>query len=92
MTSGPDSSARAASSLTVGTSVVEFTYVDVHPTRQVVRAVVPHGTDHGRYTVGHLPSEGWFCTCRKGKACPRITEVRRLVPGIDRQHDAAGGA
>lgn len=38
------------------------------------------GTTH---RLGHLPSQGWFCTCRKGKRCPQIEHVQRLVPPME---------
>ena len=39
------------------------------------------GTIH---RLGHLPSEGWFCTCPKGKRCPQIAHVQELVPPMER--------
>lgn len=48
---------------------------------QVADALVtaPDGTQH---RVGHLPTEGWFCVCARGKTCPAITQIRNLIPAI----------
>ena len=50
----------------------------VNITNGVVCPATPaNGTIH---KVGHLPSEGWFCTCRAGKWCPQVKHVKALVP------------
>lgn len=38
------------------------------------------GTTH---RLGHLPTDGWFCTCPKGKRCPQIEHVKPLVPPME---------
>lgn len=60
---------------------VRFRYVDVNPTRQTVLAVHTHpdGTD---YVVQHLPNDGWWCRCPRGRRCPAIPEVQAHIPGI----------
>jgi hypothetical protein len=57
-------------------------------THQVADAIVtaPDGTLH---RVGHLPQEGWFCTCIRGRRCPAITQIRDLVPAIGPPPDPA---
>lgn len=75
------SDAETTTDARVRQPAVEFRYVDTHPTRQVVRAIAVHA-DGTRHTVGHLPGEGWFCACPRGKRCARIADVRELVPGI----------
>lgn len=80
---------RSDEGTTTGTSVspavdlpsYAFRHVDTRPTRQVVQAVAVHA-DGTRHEVGHLPSEGWWCSCPRGKRCSRIAGVRQLVPGI----------
>lgn len=39
------------------------------------------GTIH---RLGHLPSEGWFCTCSRGRRCPQIKHVQQLVPRMEK--------
>lgn len=63
------------------TAPIRIDYVDTHAYRQVVSAVVTHHNGQ-RYRLGHLPSEGWFCTCSRPKACPHIQTLRDLIPGI----------
>lgn len=48
---------------------------------QVVDATITHpdGTPH---RVGHLPIEGWYCCCPRGKRCPAIQTIRDLIPAI----------
>lgn len=54
----------------------------VDPARRVVSAfVTPEGGK--RHRLGYLPSEGWFCTCPKGKSCRQIDHVRKLVPQME---------
>lgn len=55
---------------------------------QVVDSVVtaPDGTLH---RVGHLPTEGWFCTCPRGKQCAGIKQIRDLIPAIGPPHQEA---
>jgi hypothetical protein len=62
-------------------AVIQIDYVDTHPHRQVVSAVVEH-SDGKRYRLGHLPGEQWFCTCSQGRACRQIAAVQILVPRI----------
>lgn len=56
----------------------------VNQLRRVVAANVttPTGTHH---RLGHLPSEGWFCCCDRGKRCPQITHIKGLVPSMERR-------
>lgn len=61
--------------------MIEIDHVDTHAHRQVVSAVAEH-SDGKRYRIGHLPGEGWFCVCPRGKACKQITAVQLLVPRI----------
>lgn len=60
---------------------LEFRHVDTHPNRQVVSAVAGHA-DGKWWAVGHLPGEGWFCLCPRGKRCDRLAAVAELVPTI----------
>lgn len=41
-------------------------------------------TQGTRHRLGHLPAEGWFCTCPKGKRCPQIEHVKQLVPEMEK--------
>lgn len=61
--------------------MINLDYVDTHAGRQVVSAAVEH-PDGNRYRVGHLPGEGWFCVCPRGKGCKQIAAVQALVPRI----------
>lgn len=63
------------------TTGIRLDYVDTAPTRQVVSAVATHhnGT---KYRLGHLPHEGWFCTCSRAKRCPHLQTLADLIPGI----------
>lgn len=62
-------------------SDLHIDYVDTHGNRRVVSAIATHrnGT---RYRIGHLPGEGWFCTCTQGKRCSHIKTLQDLIPGI----------
>lgn len=42
-------------------------------------------TSQAKHRLGHLPGEGWFCTCSKGKRCKHIDEVKALVPDMEQQ-------
>lgn len=48
---------------------------------QVADALVT-APDGSKHRVGHLPTESWFCTCPRGKACPAVQQVRDLIPAI----------
>lgn len=63
------------------TAAIRIDYVDTHQYRQVVSASVTHqgGT---RFRAGHLPGEGWFCTCSRAKRCPHLRTLQDLIPGI----------
>lgn len=61
--------------------MIELVYVDTHAHRQVVSAVIEHGNGM-RFAAGHLPGQGWFCTCPRGKSCAQISAVQALVPRI----------
>jgi hypothetical protein len=60
---------------------IEIRYVDTRAGRNIVDIAIEH-PDGQRYVVGHLPIEGWFCHCTRGKKCPRIAAVQALVPRI----------
>lgn len=70
------------------TAVIRIDYVDTHAHRQVVSAAITHqgGT---KYRTGHLPGEGWFCTCSRAKRCPHIQTLKDLIPGIAPPADPA---
>lgn len=57
----------------------KVTLSHVYIVRGVVSAWVETstGTVH---KVGHLPWQGWFCTCKRGKRCSQIGAVKALVP------------
>lgn len=41
-------------------------------------------TGHGHtHRLGHLPKDGWFCTCPRGKRCTQIAHVKPLVPDME---------
>lgn len=50
--------------------------------RRLVAATVT--TTKTRHRIGHMPAEGgWFCCCTRGKRCPRIADVKTLVPPME---------
>lgn len=54
----------------------------VNQLRRIVAANVT--TDAGvHHRLGHLPTEGWFCCCNRGKRCPQIRHVKALVPPME---------
>lgn len=55
----------------------------VHKAKRIVDIVVH--TPRGQHRVGHLPHEGWFCVCSRGKRCPHIDTVKKLVPDMEDQ-------
>lgn len=52
----------------------------VYIPRGVVSAWVAVDGARRSHHVGHLPWQGWFCTCSKGKRCAQIQHVKALVP------------
>lgn len=60
---------------------IRIDYVDTHEFRKVVSAAITH---HGgtRFRAGHLPGEGWFCSCSRAKRCPHLRTLQDLIPGI----------
>lgn len=52
----------------------------VDRTRRVVDIRIQHGSEH---RIGHLPSEGWWCSCSRAKRCPHIDSVKALVPPME---------
>ncbi len=69
--------------------MIELVYVDTHTHRQVVSAIVEHASGK-KFAVGHLPGQGWFCTCPRGKSCALVASIQQLVPRIPSA--SAGGA
>jgi hypothetical protein len=68
---------------------VKITIRHVVAQHRVVDAVViveERLDDHRIHHVGHLPTEGWFCSCGY-KRCAAIERVRELVVIMD---DPAG--
>jgi hypothetical protein len=49
--------------------------------QRIVDVVVDTGRSQHR--IGHLPSDGWFCICAKGKRCKHIDTVKQLVPEME---------
>lgn len=60
---------------------LSLVHVDTRPHKQLVDAVVT--TTAGRHRIGHLPTEGWFCSCSRPRACPHIATVQQLVPTLN---------
>jgi hypothetical protein len=59
--------------------VSDVTISHVYITRGVVAAWVT--TDKPAvHRIGHLPWQGWFCCCPRGKRCSQIAKVKELVP------------
>lgn len=51
----------------------------VYVSRGVVAAYVT--TPKPRvHRIGHLPWQGWFCACPRGKRCDQIGAVKAVVP------------
>jgi hypothetical protein len=57
---------------------IEITISHVYLSRGVVAAWVV--VDRTVHRVGHLPWQGWFCCCPRGKRCGQIAKVKELVP------------
>jgi hypothetical protein len=58
---------------------VQITFSHVYISRGVVAAWVQ--TQQNKiHRVGHLPWEGWVCTCPRGRRCPQIDAVKAQVP------------
>jgi len=62
-----------------GTAVV-ITWVD--RLSQGAAGIVT-ATDGTQHQCGHLRTEGWFCTCPRGKRCRHINTVKSLVPPME---------
>lgn len=37
-----------------------------------------------RHRIGHLPGDGWFCICARGKSCKHIEFVKNLTPDMEK--------
>jgi hypothetical protein len=54
----------------------------VNQLRRIVAAHVT--TSNGiHHRLGHLPSEGWFCCCARGRRCSQIAQIKALVPPME---------
>lgn len=51
-------------------------------TKRLVDVVVHSG--RAEHRVGHLPGEGWFCVCARGKGCAQIDYVRKITPEMEK--------
>ncbi|MFD3399436.1 hypothetical protein ACFWUU_02090 [Kribbella sp. NPDC058693] len=62
---------------------MKITIRHVVAAHRVVDALVT--TDDSKtHRIGHLPTEGWFCTCGHGKRCRNIPAVRDLIVILDK--------
>ena len=40
-----------------------------------------------QHRIGHMPIDGWFCVCPRGKRCRHIEHVQGLVPRMENEND-----